>query len=97
MFEGLNCMAANSQIVITFFIYIVGMLGLGIVGWWQTRDLSDYILGGRRLGAFVTALSAGASDMSGWLLMGLPGAVFLHGVSESWIAIGLIIGAWCNW
>ena len=90
-------MAADSQIVITFLIYIVGMLGLGIVGWWQTRDLSDYILGGRRLGAFVTALSAGASDMSGWLLMGLPGAVYLSGVSESWIAIGLIAGAWCNW
>lgn len=90
-------MAANSQIVYTFFIYIIGMLALGIVGWWQTKDLSDYILGGRRLGAFVTALSAGASDMSGWLLMGLPGAVYLSGVSESWIAIGLIIGAWCNW
>ncbi|MCL2872329.1 MAG: sodium/proline symporter PutP [Betaproteobacteria bacterium] len=87
----------DSQIVVTFFIYIVAMLVLGFMGWWQTNNLSDYILGGRRLGALVTALSAGASDMSGWLLMGLPGAVFLSGVSESWIAIGLIIGAWCNW
>ncbi|HEY6611867.1 MAG TPA: sodium/proline symporter PutP, partial [Pseudomonas sp.] len=54
-------------------------------------------LGGRSLGSFVTALSAGASDMSGWLLMGLPGAVYLSGLSESWIAIGLIIGAYLNW
>jgi len=87
----------DSQIVVTFFIYIVAMLGLGFLGWRQTNNLSDYILGGRRLGALVTALSAGASDMSGWLLMGLPGAVFLSGVSEAWIAVGLIIGAWCNW
>ncbi|MDR3300385.1 MAG: sodium/proline symporter PutP [Candidatus Accumulibacter sp.] len=81
----------------TFLIYIFLMLFVGYLGWRQTSDLSDYILGGRRLGAFVTALSAGASDMSGWLLMGLPGAVFLSGISEAWIAIGLTIGAWCNW
>src|SRR5690606_17898247 len=58
---------------------------------------SDYILGGRRLGSVVTALSAGASDMSGWLLMGLPGAIYFAGISESWIAIGLLIGAYLNW
>src|SRR5690606_26374583 len=58
---------------------------------------SDYILGGRKLGAFVVALAAGASDMSGWLLMGLPGAVYTDGISASWIAIGLIIGAYLNW
>ncbi|MCL2310670.1 MAG: sodium/proline symporter PutP [Proteobacteria bacterium] len=87
----------DPQIVAMFFIYILAMLAIGFMGWRQTSNLSDYILGGRRLGALVTALSAGASDMSGWLLMGLPGAVFLSGVSESWIAIGLIIGAWCNW
>ncbi len=62
-----------------------------------TTDFSDYILGGRSLGSVVTALSAGASDMSGWLLMGLPGAIYLSGLSEAWIAIGLIIGAWLNW
>lgn len=61
------------------------------------ENFDDYILGGRSLGPFVTALSAGASDMSGWLLMGLPGAVFLSGISESWIAIGLTLGAWINW
>ncbi len=63
----------------------------------RLANFSDYILGGRRLGSFVTALSAGASDMSGWLLMGLPGAIYLSGLSEMWIAIGLIIGAWLNW
>lgn len=55
------------------------------------------IFSGTQSGAIVTALSAGASDMSGWLLMGLPGAIFLSGISESWIAIGLTLGAWVNW
>lgn len=82
---------------ITFVIYILAMIGIGFAAWRYTRDLSDYILGGRSLGSFVTAMSAGASDMSGWLLLGLPGAVYASGISESWIAIGLIIGAWFNW
>ncbi|MBY0572920.1 MAG: sodium/proline symporter PutP [Undibacterium sp.] len=82
---------------ITFIIYILAMLGIGFAAWRFTNNLSDYILGGRSLGAFVTAMSAGASDMSGWLLMGLPGALYFSGVSESWIAIGLIVGAWFNW
>jgi sodium/proline symporter len=82
---------------ITFIFYIVLMIGIGVTAWWHTSDLADYILGGRRLGSFVTAMSAGASDMSGWLLMGLPGAVYAAGVSESWIAIGLCLGAWFNW
>ena len=72
----------TNPIVLTFIIYLAVMLGVGWVGYLSTRNLSDYILGGRRLGAFVTALSAGASDMSGWLLMGLPGAVYLSGISE---------------
>lgn len=83
--------------VITFIFYIVAMVCIGLYAYRKTTDFSDYILGGRSLGSFVTALSAGASDMSGWLLMGLPGAIFLTGLSESWIAIGLIIGAWLNW
>ena len=82
---------------ITFLIYIAAMVGIGFVAWRSTKNLSDYILGGRRLGSFVTAMSAGASDMSGWLLMGLPGALFLSGLSESWISLGLIAGAWFNW
>ena len=83
--------------VITFGVYLFAMLFIGWMGYRSTSDLSDYILGGRSLGCVVTALSAGASDMSGWLLMGLPGAVYLSGISGSWIAIGLIIGAYLNW
>ena len=83
--------------LITFTIYIFGMLLIGILAYYYTNNLSDYILGGRRLGSFVTAMSAGASDMSGWLLMGLPGAVYLSGLVEGWIAIGLTVGAYFNW
>lgn len=86
-----------SPLHITFAIYILLMVGIGFVAWRSINTLDDYILGGRNLGSFVTAMSAGASDMSGWLLLGLPGALFLSGASESWIAIGLIIGAYCNW
>lgn len=83
--------------VVTFLFYIVAMICIGLYAYKKTTNFSDYILGGRSLGSFVTALSAGASDMSGWLLMGLPGAIFLSGLAESWIAIGLIVGAWLNW
>ena len=83
--------------LITFLFYIVAMVVIGLMAYRATTNFSDYILGGRRLGSFVTALSAGASDMSGWLLMGLPGAIYFAGLSEAWIAIGLIIGAWINW
>ena len=81
----------------TFGLYFFVLLGLGIVAWQRTQDLSDYILGGRRLGSGVTALSAGASDMSGWLLLGLPGAAYLSGLEAGWIAVGLLIGTWLNW
>jgi sodium/proline symporter len=87
----------STPMVAMFVLYIVAMLLIGWFGYRATSDLSDYILGGRRLGSFVTALAAGASDMSGWLLMGLPGAIYISGISESWIAIGLIIGAYLNW
>jgi len=90
-------MTANTPTVVMFAIYLLGMLAIGWAGYKATDNLSDYILGGRSLGPVVTALSAGASDMSGWLLMGLPGAVFLQGLSASWIAIGLCLGAWLNW
>ena len=90
-------MTASTPLLITFGIYLLAMLGIGFVAWRRTRDFDDYILGGRSLGGYVTALSAGASDMSGWLLMGLPGALYLTGLAEAWIAIGLTIGAWLNW
>ncbi|QIZ61105.1 sodium/proline symporter PutP [Acinetobacter indicus] len=90
-------MSSLNPTLITFLFYIVAMIAIGLMAYRATTNFSDYILGGRRLGSFVTALSAGASDMSGWLLMGLPGAIYLSGLSEVWIAIGLIIGAWLNW
>lgn len=90
-------MTMNTPMLVTFLVYILGMILIGLIAYRATNNFDDYILGGRRLGSVVTALSAGASDMSGWLLMGLPGAVFLSGISESWIAIGLTIGAYLNW
>lgn len=90
-------MVPNYQMVIMFVIYIFVMLLIGYLAYRSTSNFTDYILGGRRLGGIVTALSAGASDMSGWLLMGLPGIIFLNGISESWIAIGLSLGAYLNW
>ena len=90
-------MSSLNPTLITFLFYIVAMVVIGLIAYRATTSFDDYILGGRRLGSFVTALSAGASDMSGWLLMGLPGAIYLSGLSEMWIAIGLIIGAWLNW
>jgi sodium/proline symporter len=90
-------MTASTPLLITFAIYLLAMIAIGFMAWRSTRSFDDYILGGRSLGSYVTALSAGASDMCGWLLLGLPGALYAGGLSEAWIAIGLIIGAWCNW
>ena len=90
-------MTASAPLLITFAVYLLAMIAIGFVAWRSTRSFDDYILGGRSLGSYVTALSAGASDMSGWLLLGLPGALYAGGLPESWIAIGLIAGAWCNW
>lgn len=87
----------SNPTAITFTGYMILMVILGFVAWRYTRNFNDYILGGRSLGGVVTALSVGASDMSGWLLMGLPGAVFLSGITESWIAIGLTLGTYLNW
>lgn len=83
--------------LISFGLYLLLTLLIGCLGYKATHDLSDYILGGRSLGSVVTALAAGASDMSGWLMMALPGAFFLIGLSAIWYAIGLVLGAWCNW
>lgn len=73
------------------------MLAIGFYFYYKTKNISDYVLGGRGLNPVVAALSAGASDMSGWLLLGLPGLMFTSGISGSWIAIGLTIGAFLNW
>lgn len=87
----------NLPTLTTFVIYLVAMMSIGVIFYRLTHNLSDYILGGRRLGGAVAALSAGASDMSGWLLLGLPGALYATGLASAWIAIGLTIGAYLNW
>ncbi|WP_199529233.1 sodium/proline symporter PutP [Pseudoalteromonas sp. bablab_jr010] len=84
--------------IISLALYFIVMLGIGLYAYQQsTDDVSGYMLGGRNLSPSVAALSAGASDMSGWLLMGLPGAMYLFGLSKVWIAIGLVLGAWANY
>lgn len=88
---------ATTVTIITFTIYLVFLLLIGLFFYKKTNNLEDYLLGGRSMGVWVTALSAQASDMSGWLLMGLPGAIFLYGLGQSWIAIGLLIGTVLNW
>jgi sodium/proline symporter len=82
---------------IAIVIYFAAMIAIGLYANSRTKNLDDYMLGGRNLKPGVAALSAGASDMSGWLLLGLPGAVFLSGLAEAWIAVGLVVGAWVNW
>lgn len=82
---------------IAMIIYFVAMIVIGLFAYTRTKNLDDYMLGGRELNPAVAALSAGAADMSGWLLMGLPGALYLSGIVEGWIAIGLTIGSWTSW
>jgi sodium/proline symporter len=81
----------------SFFFYLLIILVIGVVAWHRTRSLSDFVLGGRRLGSWVAAFSASASDMSGWLLLGLPGYAYLSGLEAIWIALGLWLGTWLNW
>ncbi|MCM3388702.1 sodium/proline symporter PutP [Ureibacillus chungkukjangi] len=83
--------------LLAIVIYLLAMIIIGWFAYRRTKSLNDYMLGGRDLGPAVTALSAGAADMSGWLLMGLPGAIYATGLVEAWIAIGLTVGAWLNW
>ena len=84
--------AGDWVIATTFLVYLVVVLVIGVIAWRRTSDLKDYILGGRRLGSWVTALSAQASDMSGWLLMGLPGLAYLAGLESIWLVGGLLVG-----
>lgn len=82
---------------VAMIIYLLAMVMIGLFAYNRTKSLDDYMLGGRDLGPGVAALSAGAADMSGWLLLGLPGALYLNGLIEGWIAVGLTVGAWLNW
>lgn len=80
-----------------FAIYFLILIYIGIHFYFKSKKIEDYLLGGRGMGSWVTALSAQASDMSGWLLMGLPGAIYLAGLNKMWIAVGLIVGTFLNW
>ncbi|MGY0216759.1 sodium/proline symporter PutP [Endozoicomonadaceae bacterium StTr2] len=90
-------MESTFAITATFVAYLLLMLFIGFIAWKKTSGSSDYFLGGRSLGPWPAALSAGASDMSGWLLLGLPGYAFASGFEAFWLAGGLLAGTWLNW
>ncbi|MGM1431096.1 sodium/proline symporter PutP [Sphingobacterium lactis] len=88
----------NTYELISIGLYMLLMVLIGFYSWKKsTSNSEEFLIGGRKMGAAVTALSAGAADMSGWLLMGLPGAMYMSGISSSWIAIGLTTGAFLNY
>ena len=89
---------AQALILLAIAIYLLFMLWIGWICAKKNESVDDFYLGGRKLGPFVTAMSAEASDMSSWLLMGLPGVAYLTGLAEaSWTAIGLVVGTYLNW
>ena len=90
-------MERNISIIIAFVLYLLLMMMIGIYYYRRTHSMADYILGNRRLGPWVTSMSAEASDMSGWMLMGLPGAAYVSGLNAGWIAVGLALGTYANW
>lgn len=90
-------MNINVSVILAFVLYLSVMIGIGFFFSRKSSNMEDYFLGGRQMGSWLTALSAQASDMSSWLLMGLPGAVYISGLGEAWIAIGLGIGTYLNW
>lgn len=91
-------MTAQISIMITIVVYLIAMMIIGIACTKKNKNVDDFYLGGRKLGPLVTAMSAEASDMSSWLLMGLPGVAYLTGLADAtWTAIGLAIGTYLNW
>ena len=94
--EGKKTMSAE---IIVFVVYLVFMLGIGVFFFIRSKDGGEksYFLGGREMGPWVSALSAGASDMSAWVLMGLPASIYAAGIGQAWIAIGLGIGYTVSW
>ena len=89
----------NYTEIFVFVVYLVGMIGIGI--WFFIKDKNGgektYFLGGREMGPWVTGLSAGASDMSAWVLMGLPASVYALGLGQMWIGVGLLLGYTLSW
>lgn len=93
----LEVQSLSLPIFATFGLYALVMIGIGFYFWRKTKNPEEFFLGGRNMGPTVSALSAGASDMSSWLLMGLPGALYVAGLLNAWIAIGLSVGMFLNW
>lgn len=87
----------STGILAAFILYLAVMMTIGVIYYKRTQNMSEYILGGRQLGAWVTSMSAEASDMSGWMLMGLPGFAYTSGIQAGWIALGLALGTYFNW
>ena len=83
--------------IVAFLAYVAIVLSIGVYAYLKTKNATDYFLGGRELSPTVTAISAGASDMSGWVLLGLPGYAYLAGLEAAWISLGLVIGVAANW
>lgn len=98
-YEGKSKMELQQIIMlITIAVYLIMMVVVGVICAKKTDNVGDFYLGGRKLGPFVTAMSAEASDMSGWLLMGLPGVAYATGIADAaWTGIGLAIGTYLNW
>ena len=91
-------MTTNFFIMLAIVVYLAIMLVIGFVYSKRNNSTEDFYLGGRKMGPLVTAMSAEASDMSSWLLMGLPGVAYLSGICDAaWTAIGLAVGTWLNW
>jgi len=95
--EGSAAVLANGYVAVAVVLYFATLIGIGVLTYRRDENMEGYALGGRELGPWVTSMSAEASDMSGWMLMGLPGYAYMAGISAFWIAIGLIIGTWVNW
>ena len=91
---------ASSGEWIAILLYFALVIGVGVYFFFRARHQEgekEYFLGGRSMGGWVAALSAGASDMSAWVLMGLPGSIYLYGIGKVWISVGLLIGTVCAW
>ncbi len=87
----------STEILYTFAAYMSAVMIISFIAWRRNKNLKDYILAGRGLGSFVTAISAQASDMSAWLLLALPGAAYAFGLGYGWMALGLAVGTYLNW
>jgi sodium/proline symporter len=95
--KGPDVLGIDAPLLVTFVVYLAAMIGIGAWFYNRTQTLTDFALGGRTLNAPTAALSAQASDMSGWLFLALPGAVYAGGIGATWIAIGLLAGTYLNW